>query len=185
VNKHRITLLVSGLLVIAALAATGKFPQHGDHYGFWSVLPPAVAIILAFVTRDVITSLFLGIALGGVISGKLNIVQEYLIPSIGSEAYAIILLVYLWALGGLIGLWTRTGGAQTFAEWAGSKIVVGPRTAKFFAWFMGRQQDRRGPAHGEVLRLVHGHRIPPGRNHQHGPHGHHRAAGVRQAPRIP
>ncbi len=136
-NKRRITLLVSGLLVITALAATGRFPQQGDHYGFWSVLPPAVAIILAFATRDVISSLFLGIALGGVISGKLNIVQEYLIPSIGSEAYALILLVYLWALGGLIGLWTRTGGAQTFAEWAGSKIVVGPRTAKFFAWFMG------------------------------------------------
>ncbi len=136
-NKRRIMLLASGLIVVAALAATGKFPQQGDHYGFWSVLPPAVAIILAFATRDVISSLFIGIALGGVISGKLNIVQEYLIPSIGSEAYALILLVYLWALGGLIGLWTRTGGAQTFADWAGSKIVVGPRTAKFFAWFMG------------------------------------------------
>ncbi len=136
-NKRRIILLVSGLILVAALAATGKFPQHGDHYGFWSILPPAVAIILAFATREVISSLFIGIALGGVISGKLNIIQEYLIPSIGSEAYALILLVYLWALGGLIGLWTRTGGAQTFAEWAGSKIVVGPRSAKFFAWFMG------------------------------------------------
>ena len=136
-TKRRITLLVSGLLVVVALAATGKFPQQGDHYGFWSVVPPAVAIILAFATRDVITSLFIGIALGGVISGKLNIVQEYLIPSIGSEAYALILLVYLWALGGLIGLWTRTGGAQTFSEWAGGKIVVGPRTAKLFGWFMG------------------------------------------------
>jgi len=137
VNKRRLMLLASGLIVVAALAATGRFPQQGDHYGFWSVLPPAVAIILAFATRDVVSSLFIGIALGGVISGKLNIVQEYLIPSIGSEAYALILLVYLWALGGLIGLWTRTGGAQTFAEWAGSKIVVGPRTAKLFAWIMG------------------------------------------------
>ena len=136
-NKRRLMLLASGLIVVAALAATGRFPQQGDHYGFWSVLPPAVAIILAFATRDVVSSLFIGIALGGVISGKLNIVQEYLIPSIGSEAYALILLVYLWALGGLIGLWTRTGGAQTFAEWAGSKIVVGPRTAKLFAWIMG------------------------------------------------
>jgi Na+/H+ antiporter NhaC len=136
-NKRRITLLVSAMILIAALAAAGHFPKHGDHYGFWSVLPPAVAIILAFATREVVSSLFIGIALGGVISGKLNIVQEYLIPSIGSEAYALILLVYLWALGGLIGLWTRTGGAQTFAEWAGRKIVVGPRSAKFFAWLMG------------------------------------------------
>jgi Na+/H+ antiporter NhaC len=136
-NRRRIILLVSGLLVVAAIAATGRIPQQGDHSGFWSILPPAVAIVLAFATRDVISSLFIGIALGGVISGNLNIVQEYLIPSIGSESYALILLVYLWALGGLIGLWTRTGGALTFAEWAGSKIVVGPRTAKFFAWVMG------------------------------------------------
>ncbi|UCC47428.1 MAG: sodium:proton antiporter [Gemmatimonadota bacterium] len=136
-NRRRIVLLVSGLILIAAIAATGRFPQHGEHYGFWSVLPPAVAIILAFATREVITSLFIGIALGGVISGQLNIVKHYLIPSIGSESYALILLVYLWALGGLIGLWTRTGGAQTFAEWAGRLIVVGPRSAKFFAWLMG------------------------------------------------
>ncbi|NIP60742.1 MAG: sodium:proton antiporter, partial [Gemmatimonadetes bacterium] len=40
-------------------------------------------------------------------------------------------------LGGLIGLWTRTGGARHFAEWAGARIVRGPRTAKFFAWLMG------------------------------------------------
>jgi Na+/H+ antiporter NhaC len=136
-NRRRFTLLISALIIIVALALTGSFPRHGEHYGFWSVLPPAVAIILAFATREVVSSLFIGIALGGVISGKINIVQHYLIPSIGSESYALILLVYLWALGGLIGLWTRTGGAQKFAEWAGRLIVVGPRSAKFFAWLMG------------------------------------------------
>jgi Na+/H+ antiporter NhaC len=136
-TRRRITLLTSALILIVALAASGRFPQQGDHFGFWSILPPAVAIILAFATREVVSSLFIGIALGGVISGKLNIVKHYLIPSIGSESYALILLVYLWALGGLIGLWTRTGGAQTFAESAGRLIVVGPRSAKFFAWLMG------------------------------------------------
>jgi Na+/H+ antiporter NhaC len=143
VTKRGVTLLVVGLILVAALAATGRIPQQGEHYGFWSVLPPAVAIILAFATREVISSLFIGIVLGGVISGEVwyelpqTIVQGFLIPSIGTESYALILLVYLWALGGLIGLWTRTGGALTFAEWAGRLIVVGPRTAKFFAWLMG------------------------------------------------
>jgi len=136
-NRRRIAVLIIGLLIIGALSLTGRFPQYGEHFGFWSILPPAVAIILAFATREVVSSLFIGIALGGVISGKINIVQHYLIPSIGSESYALILLVYLWALGGLIGLWTRTGGAKTFAEWAGRLIVVGPRSAKFFAWMMG------------------------------------------------
>ena len=134
---RRIRLLAIAALVLGGIALAGDFPQQNGHYGFWSILPPAVAIILAFATREVISSLFIGIALGGVISGELNIVQDFLIPSIGSESYALILLVYLWSLGGLIGLWTRTGGAQVFARWAGRLMVVGPRSAKFFAWLMG------------------------------------------------
>ncbi len=129
--------LIAGFILVAALAVAGRFPLQGEHYGFWSVLPPAVAIILAFATREVVSALFIGVALGGVISGKINIVQHFLIPSIGSPEYGLILLVYLWALGGLIGLWTRTGGARVFAEWAGRLVVVGPRSAKFFAWLMG------------------------------------------------
>ena len=136
-NTRRVRLLIAAGIVIVALAATGLFPQHGTHFGIWSILPPAIAIILAFLTREVVSSLFIGIALGGVISGQLNIVKHFLIPSIGSEGYALILLVYLWALGGLIGLWTRTGGAQTFANWASRLLVVGPRSAKLFAWLMG------------------------------------------------
>lgn len=100
-------------------------------------MPPFVALVLAFALREVVSALFVGIALGGVVSGRLNIVQEFLIPSIGSPDYGLILLVYLWALGGLIGLWTRTGGAVRFAEWAAARTVRGPRSAKVFAWTMG------------------------------------------------
>lgn len=115
----------------------GSFPEQDGHFGFWSVMPPIVAIILAFWTREVVSALFIGICLGGVISGDLNIVQSFLIPSIGTESFALILLVYLWALGGLIGIWTRTGGAERFAVWASDLIVIGPRSAKFFTWIMG------------------------------------------------
>jgi Na+/H+ antiporter NhaC len=125
------------LIIAGAVGVAGHFPEQNGHYGFWSVLPPLVAIVLAFWTREVISALFLGIAVGGVIAGDLNIVQEFLIPAIGTEDFALILLVYLWALGGLIGLWTRTGGALRFANWASGKIVRGPKTAKFFAWMMG------------------------------------------------
>lgn len=115
----------------------GSFPEQDGHFGFWSVMPPLVAILLAFWTREVVSALFIGICLGGVISGELNIVQGFLIPSIGTESFALILLVYLWALGGLIGIWTRTGGAEKFAVWASDLMVVGPRSAKFFTWIMG------------------------------------------------
>tara|TARA_R100001143_G_scaffold63597_2_gene73294 strand:+ start:10816 stop:12270 length:1455 start_codon:yes stop_codon:yes gene_type:complete len=112
-------------------------PEQDGHYGFWSVMPPLVAIVLAFWTREVVSALFIGICLGGVIAGEMNIVQSFLIPSIGTESFALILLVYLWALGGLIGIWTRTGGAEKFAAWASQLMVRGPRSAKFFAWMMG------------------------------------------------
>lgn len=124
-------------LVIAGIFQAGNFPEQDGHYGFWSVVPPLAAILLAFWTREVVSALFIGICLGGIISGNINIVENFLIPSIGTESFALILLVYLWALGGLIGLWTRTGGAEVFAVWASSKMVRGARTAKIFTWIMG------------------------------------------------
>jgi Na+/H+ antiporter NhaC len=128
--------VVAVLLLLWSFAA-GELPDEGQHIGFWSLLPAATTLLLVFVTREVVSSLFAGIAVAGVVSGELNIVSNFLLPAIGSEQYALILLVYLWALGGLIGLWTRTGGALAFAEWASSRIVHGPRSARFFAWLMG------------------------------------------------
>jgi Na+/H+ antiporter NhaC len=128
--------VVSVLLLLWFFAA-GELPEERQHIGIWSVLPALTTLLLVFITREVVSSLFAGIAVAGVVSGQLNIIAGFLIPAIGSEQYALILLVYLWALGGLIGLWTRTGGAVAFAEWAGAGIVRGPRSARFFAWLMG------------------------------------------------
>lgn len=126
-------------VIIAAIyfSLSRSFVEENGHFGLWSITPPLLAIFLAFYTGEVVSSLFLGICLGGVVSGKINIVQEFLIPSIGTESFALILLVYLWALGGLIGIWTRTGGAEKFAVWASGKMVKGPISAKIFTWFMG------------------------------------------------
>jgi Na+/H+ antiporter NhaC len=124
-------------LLLLWFFAAGDLPEEGQHIGVWSVLPALTTLLLVFITREVVSSLFAGIAVAGVVSGQLNIIAGFLLPAIGSEQYALILLVYLWALGGLIGLWTRTGGAVAFAEWAGARIVRGPRSARFFAWLMG------------------------------------------------
>jgi Na+/H+ antiporter NhaC len=136
-KRRPITLVIAATLIATAIWAAGRFPYNGENYGIWSILPPLIAIVLAFALREVISALFIGIVVGGVISGKLNIVQEFLIPSMGSPSYGLILLVYLWALGGLIGLWTRTGGALYFADHIAARFVSGPRSAKFFAWVMG------------------------------------------------
>ena len=137
VTRRRIGSGAFIALIIAGVFLAGNFPEQNGHFGIWSLMPPLAAIFLAFYTHEVVSSLFVGICLGGVISGKLNIVQDFLIPSIGTESFALILLVYLWALGGLIGIWTRTGGAEIFARKASEKIVRGPRSAKFFTWMMG------------------------------------------------
>lgn len=124
-------------IALLAIFAAGETPDEGAHIGVWSILPAVTTLVLVFVTREVISSLFLGIAVGGIVSGQFNLISTFLIPAIGSASYATILLVYLWALGGLIGLWTRTGGARAFAESAGRRIVRGERSARFFAWLMG------------------------------------------------
>ncbi len=123
-------------LTILFFAVPGK-AEGAEHYGIYSLMPAFVAILLAFLTREVLFALFAGILVGGVVIRDFNILNVFMIPAIGSEQYALILLVYLWCLGGLLGLWTRTGGARAFAEWAGRHIVRGRRSAKLFAWLVG------------------------------------------------
>jgi Na+/H+ antiporter NhaC len=138
VGGRRLAIAAILILVFGGLAYLGgERPVDVAHHGVVSILPALVTLALVFLTREVISSLFLGIVVGGIVSGQWNVLQSYLLPSIGTPSYALILVVYLWALGGLIGLWTRTGGAQHFAVWAGRGIVRGPRSASFFAWLMG------------------------------------------------
>ena len=143
-RRRGLRLLLGGAVAAAVLlglasesSVRGAEPGAAAGYGILSLLPAATAIVLAFLTREVLVSLFLGICVGGLVSGNLNILQAFLIPAIGSSQYGLILLVYLWSLGGLIGVWTRTGGAQAFAEWSAEHLVHGRRSAKVFAWVMG------------------------------------------------
>lgn len=109
-----------------------------------SLLPAIVTIALAFLTRQVLPALFAGVVTGSVMlalqSGRwedANFITRLLFPSLASEAYAQILLIYLWCLGGLIGVWEKTGGARHFAEWAARRFVRGPRSALLFGWGLG------------------------------------------------
>ena len=130
------------LAVVAAAAALwwlgpGHVPEDDAHLGPWSLLPALVTLAVVFLTREVIVALLLGIVVGGLVTSQLNVLGAFVLPAVGTESYALILVVYLWALGGLIGLWTRTGGAETFARWAAERMVRGPRSAMLFTWLMG------------------------------------------------
>ncbi|MDB4331931.1 sodium:proton antiporter [bacterium] len=130
--------------------------QHGNHFliiinkcgplepSFLSLIPAIVAIVLAFVTRDAIIALFSGVVAGSMVmyASSLNMedanfIANFFLPALGQESYARILLTYLWCLGGLMGIWERTGAALYFAETVGNRIVKGPRSSLFFAWLMG------------------------------------------------
>ncbi|MDA1095528.1 MAG: hypothetical protein O3A25_20040, partial [Acidobacteria bacterium] len=109
-----------------------------------SLLPAVVAIGLAFLTRQVLPSLFAGIAAGGAVLwwqtgdvSRANIITEFFLPAIGDKGYAKILLIYLWSLGGLLGLWEKTGGALHFAKLVGAKVARGPRSSLTLAWILG------------------------------------------------
>lgn len=127
------------LMILAALYFGITHPQQpqAGHYGIYSLFPAFVTLFLCFYTKNVILALFTGVVVGGLISGQYNLLSAFLFPSLGSEKYAKILLVYLWALGALIGIWNKNGGAQYFAEWVSRRFVHNRKTAKLFAWFMG------------------------------------------------
>ncbi|MCY4056573.1 MAG: sodium:proton antiporter, partial [Gammaproteobacteria bacterium] len=107
------------------------------HWGWWSLLPAVVAVLLCWVTREPITALLGGIIAGALVLGQYDLTGDVLIPHLGTGKAAGILILYLWLLGGLMGVWSRTGAAQAFAELMTRHVVRGPRTAKLVAWFLG------------------------------------------------
>lgn len=104
------------------------------HYGPWSLLPALLAIALSLLTRDPLIGLFTGIVAG---ASMLVDLDPASVTSSATPSAAGALLLYLWLLGGLMGLWSRTGAAKAFAEFMTDHFVRGPRSAKLVAWCLG------------------------------------------------
>ncbi|MXZ43528.1 MAG: sodium:proton antiporter, partial [Gammaproteobacteria bacterium] len=94
-------------------------------------------VLLCWLTREPITALLGGIISGALLLGFYDLTGEVLIPTLGTTETAGILILYLWFLGGLLGVWSKSGAALAFAEWMTRNVVRGPRTAKLVAWFLG------------------------------------------------
>ena len=107
------------------------------HFGWLSLLPALVAVMLCWVTREPVTALLGGIVSGALLLGRYDLTGEVLIPSLATTGSASVLVLYLWLLGALMGVWSRTGAAQAFAEFVTVRFVRGPRTAKLVAWMLG------------------------------------------------
>ncbi len=113
-------------------------------YGVWSLVPAVLALVVAFATKQVLLALALGVATACAVvfahSGNyvdLNPITRFLLPALGTEKFAKILLIYLWFLGGILGVWERTGGPRYFAQRIGARLARGRRGSKVFAWLVG------------------------------------------------
>ena len=95
---------------------------------WWSVLPPLVAIALALITKEVYSSLFLGILCGGILyagadfAGILNhVLLDGMVGSL-SDGWNVGILLFLVFLGILVAMMNLSGGSSAFGRWAKSKI---------------------------------------------------------------
>ncbi|QFU76594.1 sodium:proton antiporter [Halioglobus maricola] len=107
------------------------------HLGIWSLLPAVLTIALCVLTREPLTALLGGVAVGAFMLGRFDLTGDVLIPSLASPGTASVLLLYLWLLGGLLGIWSKTGAAQAFADYMTKHFVRGPRSAKVVTWCLG------------------------------------------------
>jgi Na+/H+ antiporter NhaC len=114
-----------------------KLLKPAFHFGFWSLLPAFITIILCLLTREPLTSLFSGIVVGSLMLGQYDLTDAVIIPNLAKEGTAALLLLYLWLLGGLLGIWSKTGAAQAFANYMTLHFVRGPRSAKVISWLLG------------------------------------------------
>ncbi len=141
----KLKILFSIFLFILLILAIKSYYLGGQ---FWKIMPPILAISLAFLTGEVILSLlsgiFLGIfftipiksiSLGKIISIPLKFADTYLVNAFAEPSHAKIILFSLM-LAGVIGVISKSGAAWNLAMYL-SKKTKSPLMAQFIAWFLG------------------------------------------------
>ena len=95
---------------------------------FWSLVPAIVAIVLALITKEVYSSLFIGIAIGGLFYANFNfegtvihIFQDGIIGSL-TDGYNMGIIVFLVILGIMVCMMNMAGGSKAFGRWAETHI---------------------------------------------------------------
>ena len=116
--------VVAVFLIVAACVTTADSVQKT----FWALVPPIIAIGLALVTKEVYSSLFIGILSGAMLysgfsfTGTLNHTFTDGVVSVLSDSYNVGILIFLVILGIMVQLMNRTGGSAAFGKWASSHI---------------------------------------------------------------
>ncbi len=118
--------LASPLTVLAADAE--ETYQPALYATIWALLPPLVAIILALITKEVYSSLFVGIVVGALLysgfkfEGTVTQIFEGGIIKVLSDSYNVGILIFLVILGAVVCMMNKAGGSAAFGRWASQKI---------------------------------------------------------------
>ena len=113
-----------------------------EHYGWLSLIPPFLAIGLAFITRQVLPSLFVSIWIGAtiiyggnIVAGFMHTIEKYIAGSIADPWNAAILVINI-VLGGTIGIISKTGGMKAVADALARKARTA-RSGQMVTFIMG------------------------------------------------
>ncbi len=94
----------------------------------WSLLPPVIAIALALITKEVYSSLFIGILAGGLLYSNFSFegtvthaFSDGIVASL-SDSYNVGILVFLVILGAIVCMMNKAGGSAAFGRWAQKNI---------------------------------------------------------------
>lgn len=123
-------IMLAAILVMACplLAFADEAAEEPALYATaWAIVPPVAAIVLALITKEVYSSLFIGIVIGGVLyagsfEGTLtHVINDGIIASL-SDSYNVGILVFLVVLGVIVALLNKSGGSKAFGVWASKRI---------------------------------------------------------------
>lgn len=133
-----VLIVVVAVLVIAAFTTDAKSVQKT----FWALVPPIIAIVLALVTKEVYSSLFIGIVVGGLLysgfsfPGTIKHVFTDGIVAQLTNAYNVGILIFLVILGIMVCLMNKSGGSAAFGRWA-QKHIKTKKGAQFATIVLG------------------------------------------------
>ncbi|MCI8616147.1 MAG: Na+/H+ antiporter NhaC family protein [Lachnospiraceae bacterium] len=117
--------LVMPMAVFAAQEGTELPSMYAT---FWALVPPIVAIVLALITKEVYSSLFVGILVGGLFysgfdfEGTFTHIFNDGFVAVLSDSYNVGILIFLVILGAMVSLMNRAGGSAAFGHFAKQKI---------------------------------------------------------------
>lgn len=111
-------------------------------FGWLSLIPPVIAIILAWVTQEVFLSLFIAVFVGATIvngfnpiTGFTDTLNNYIVGAL-TDSWNVSILIFCLSIGGLIGILSKNGGTQGIANLIVSK-AKNSKSTLFTTWLLG------------------------------------------------